>query len=102
MEKLDEGQFKAAWWDIEKQILHLCAYYDHGAAQQWLLTQIGPGGTRMREMSTWINDTMRRAVENDDPFTPRVLGSWESLKVRRNELEHAILSDDGLVYHNSQ
>ena len=102
VELLDEGPFKAGWRELESQILELCAYYDPSAAPQWLRTQMGPGGKRMREMTEWIDDTMRRAVENEDPFTPAVLQSWEGLKRRRNELEHAILSDAGLVYHNSQ
>ncbi len=56
----------------------------------------------MREMSSWINGTMRRAVENDDPFAPQILKRWNNLKQRRNELEHAIASDSGLVYHDSR
>ena len=102
METLDEGPFKAAWRDLEGQVLELCAYYDPRAPQQWLLTQMGPGGTRMRELSSWIDRTMQRAVENEDPFTLGILKSWDGLKRRRNELEHAIASDAGLVYHNSQ
>lgn len=102
METLDEGPFKAAWRELESRILELCAYYDPSAAPQWMRTQMGPGGKRMREMTNWIDDTMRRAVENEDPFTPEVLRNWEGLKQRRNELEHAIVSDAGLVYHNSQ
>ncbi len=101
METLDEGPFKAAWRELETQVLQLCAYYDPQAPQQWLRTQMGPGGKRMREMSTWIAETMQRAVENEDPFTPGILKRWEGLKRRRNELEHAIASDAGLVYHNS-
>ena len=102
MEPLDEGPFKAAWRELERQVLRLCAYYDPRAAQQWLRTQMGPGPTRMREMSSWINGTKQRAVGNDDPFAPRILKRWDDLKKRRNELEHAIASDSGLVYHNSR
>ena len=102
METLDEGPFRAAWRELESRVLKLCAYYDPQAAQQWLRTQMGPGGNRMREMSTWIDGTKRRAVENEDPFAPRILESWEGLKRRRNELEHAMSSDAGLVYHNSR
>ncbi len=102
METLDEGPFKAAWRELERQVLLLCAYYDPSAAQQWLRTQMGSGGRRMREMSTWIDKTMQRAVENEDAFTPGILSRWEGLKRRRNELEHAIASDAGLVYHNSR
>ena len=102
METLDEGPFKAAWRELENQVLQLCAYYDPSAVQQWLRTQMGPGGKRMREMSTWFEKTMQRAVENEDPFTPGILETWEGLKRRRNELEHALASDAGLVYHNSR
>lgn len=102
METLDEGPFKAAWRELESQVLELCAYYDPRAPQQWLRTQMGPGGNRMRELSGWIDGTVQRAVENEDPFTLGILKSWEGLKRRRNELEHAIASDAGLVYHNSQ
>ena len=63
---------------------------------------MGPGGNRMHEMSAWIAGTKRRALENEGPFAPRILESWEGLRRRRNELEHAIASDAGLVYHNSQ
>ncbi len=102
METLDEGPFKAAWRELESQVVELCAYYDPRAPQQWLRTQMGPGGNRMRELSSWIDRTTQRAVENDDRFALGILGSWEFLKQRRNELEHAIASDAGLVYHNSQ
>ncbi len=56
----------------------------------------------MREQSDWIDRTMQRAAENEDPFTPGILKDWERLKLRRNELEHAIATNAGLVYHNSQ
>ena len=49
-----------------------------------------------------VRKTMQRAVENEDPFTPGILETWEGLKRRRNELEHALASDAGLVYHNSR
>ena len=102
METPNEGPFKAAWRELESQVVELCAYYDPRAPQQWLRTQMGPGGTRMRELSSWIDRTTQRAVKNDDPFTPGILESWEGLKRRRNELEHATASDAGLVYHNSR
>lgn len=102
MDTLDEGPFKAAWRELESQVLELCAYYDPSAPQRWLRTQMGPGGNRMRELSSWIDRTMQRAVENEDRFTVGILKSWEGLKRRRNELEHAIASDAGLVYHNSR
>ena len=102
MEPLDEGPFKAAWRELESQVLQLCVYYDPRAAQQWLRTQMGPGPGRMRQMSSWITRTKQRAVENDDQFAPRILESWEDLKQRRNELEHALPSDSGLIYHNSR
>ncbi len=102
VETLDEGPFKAAWRELESLVLQLCAYYDPSAAEQWLRTQMGPGGKRMREMSTWSDRTKQRALENEDPFAPLILEKWEGLKRRRNELEHAIASDTGLIYHNSQ
>ena len=102
MEPLDEGPFKAAWRELESRVLQLCVYYDPRAAQQWLRTQMGPGPRRMRQMSGWITRTKQRAVENDDPFVPRILESWDDLKQRRNELEHALASGSGLVYHNSR
>ena len=102
VETLDEGPFKAAWRELERQVLQLCAYLDPSATQKWLRTQMGAGGKRMQEMSTWIEETKQRAVENKDPFAPRILESWEGLKRRRNELEHAVASDAGLIYHNSQ
>lgn len=102
MEVLNEGPFKAAWRDLEKQIVELCAYYDPDAIQQWLRTQVGLGGSRMREQSRWIENTRQLAAENEDPFTIEILTCWDGLKLRRNELEHAIPSESGLVYHNSQ
>lgn len=102
METLSEGPFKAAWRELVRQMVELCAYYDPHAGAQWLRTQMGLGGKRMRELSNWVDSTMQRAVDNEDPFTRRLLKDWEGLKQRRNELEHATAYEGGLVYHNSQ
>lgn len=62
METLDEGPSKAAWRELESQVLELCAYYDPRAPQQWLSTQMGPGGNRMRELSRCTDYTPARRL----------------------------------------